>query len=369
MTKSTSTPSPDKLKSAIEKAGGTLRIPNPPKGTRRAYRRVIHVLLNGDLLRPERRLRYSGRDRGDLVITIEEADAEPPPKPTPRPILVPSDLRGCHPIIRATREHERRKGQIDTGHIPDVAHVKVFGPSFRRCLLVLQAIINEADRRGYGVTSGGHCHGLQIVIQGHAFEVAMYEDPARTPHEPTKSELERSERYATYGWMPRIAKYDHQPSGKLSVRSDHGTTGSVLASGGKRWRLEKRLWQVFDKLEKRAAEVELRDEEWRRREELAERARQSVLAEARERYFDQKRIDWLDDQLDRWNQIRCIHEFVAAARSRDQLSEDDIRWIDWVEDFATEIDPLKGPLGIAAIVEPTAEDLAPFITTSRWSIS
>ena len=47
----------------------------------------------------------------------------------------------------------------------------------------------------------------------------MYEEPTRTPHEPTKYEQERAQQYVKYGWSPRYAKYDHHPSGKLSVRT------------------------------------------------------------------------------------------------------------------------------------------------------
>ena len=119
-------PSAADLKSAIERAGGTLIIPDPTMRARRAYRRAIHSLLNGDLLRPERCLRYSGRDRGDLVMRIEAVSEDPPVKPEPQPIPIPANLRSCHPIIQATREHERKKGFIDTCDVTGVAHLKVF---------------------------------------------------------------------------------------------------------------------------------------------------------------------------------------------------------------------------------------------------
>lgn len=352
-------PSAADLKSAIERAGGTLIIPDPTMRARRAYRRAIHSLLNGDLLRPERCLRYSGRDRGDLVMRIEAVSEDPPVKPEPQPIPIPANLRSCHPIIQATREHERKKGFIDTCDVTGVAHLKVFAASFRRCLLVLQAIITEAECRGYVAETGGRCKGLHITINGHPLEVTMYEEPTRTPHEPTKYEQERAQQYVKYGWSPRYAKYDHHPSGKLSVRTDHGTIGTFLASGGMRWRLEDRLWQVFERLEAKAAKAEARDQEWRRGQELARRAEERALEQARQRYFEQKRVDYLSNQVSRWRQAESTREFIAAARTKGSLTEEDRRWIDWAEGWASEMEPFNGGLAPGNFPDPRPEDLAP----------
>ena len=163
----------------------------------------------------------------------------------------------------------------------------------------------------------------------------MYEEPTRTLHEPTKYEQERAQQYAKYGWSPRYAKYDHHPSGKLSVRTDHGTIGTVLASGGNRWRLEDRLWQVFERLEAKAAEAEARHQEWRRQQELArqaqERARRRLVSAIRTEAGGLAGVI----EVSRWRRARDTREFIAAARATSELNEDDNLWLDWAEQWIT----------------------------------
>src|ERR1700727_878356 len=97
-------PAPSKLLAAITSAGGTLTIPDPPARIRSRYHRSIHFLINSELLGPNRRLRYTGRDRGDMVLSIVLVQDLPATRPTPIPVSVPPDLRSCHPVIRATQE-------------------------------------------------------------------------------------------------------------------------------------------------------------------------------------------------------------------------------------------------------------------------
>lgn len=296
-------------------------------------------------------------ERGDVIMTIKEVEGEQRPTSEAQLLQVPGDLRGCHPVIRATRMHGRKSGFIDTCGLNGVAHLKVFAPSFRRSLLVLQALITEANRRGFGVDVGGRCGGLQIVIQGHPFELTMYEESHRVPHQPTKHERERDE----HAWVSGYPKYDHLPSGRLSVRSDHGTAGAVLASGGKRWALEDRLGRVFVRLEAEAAEVQARVHERALEEERAREARLRDLEQARERYYVHKQVEWLREQVNRWDQVDRTRKFVTAARANGDLGRDDVRWLDWAESWISATDPLARGLTPGTISEPRPEDLAQFL--------
>lgn len=290
-------------------------------------------------------------------MTIKEVEGDQRPTSEVQLIEVPRGLRGCHPVIRSTRMHGRKSGFIDTCGIEGVAHLKVFGPSFRRSLLALQALINEADRRGYGIEASGRCGGLQIVIQGHPFELTMYEESYRVPHEPTKQERERAE----LGWVPAYPKYDHLPSGKLSVRSEHGTAGAILASGGKRWMLEDRLGRVFVRLEAEAAEAQARVHERALEEERVREARLRDLEQAREHYYVHKHVEWLRDQVNGWDQVNRTRKFVAAARANGDLSRDDVRWLEWVDSWISATDPFGRKLTPGTISEPHIGDLAPFL--------
>ena len=89
-----------------------------------------------------------------------------------------------------------------------------------------------------------------------------------------------------------------------------------------RWRLEDRLWQVFERLEAKAAKAEARDQEWRRGQELARRAEERALEQARQRYFEQKRVGWLKQPgVPLATGLESTREFIAAARTKGSLTE------------------------------------------------
>ena len=167
----------DELRKAIEDAGGTLTVPDPPLQVRAAYRRAMHDLMNGNLLLSDRRLRYRGRDRGDLVMSIVAVEELPAQKPPTEPIAVPETLRGCHPIIRTTQNGAKSsKGWIDTYRVEGIAHLRIHRASLRRCLLVLQALISEGERRGYpAVLLEKGCRGLGLQVRGFIYELAVKE--------------------------------------------------------------------------------------------------------------------------------------------------------------------------------------------------
>ena len=93
-------PSGPELLELVREADDHLVIPNPNRALRAACRRAIRAIFTGDLVPTGFRLRYTGRNRGDLVLSIVPIeDAPRPPDPLPS-IPIPESLRGCHPIIR-----------------------------------------------------------------------------------------------------------------------------------------------------------------------------------------------------------------------------------------------------------------------------
>jgi len=115
---------PDLLK-AVQAADNHLVIPDPDRAFRAACRRAIHAIFAGDLVPVGFRLRYTGRNRGDLVLSIVSIEDAPRPPDPPPSIPIPESLRGCHPVISATREviGNRRTGWIDTHHQKGVGSV------------------------------------------------------------------------------------------------------------------------------------------------------------------------------------------------------------------------------------------------------
>jgi len=66
-----------------------------------------------------------------------------------------------------------------------VAHIQVHADALHRSLLILQALINEGERRGYRAVVGEHCKGLCLTISGHNVELVLTEESKRIPHELT----------------------------------------------------------------------------------------------------------------------------------------------------------------------------------------
>ncbi|OHV69560.1 hypothetical protein [Pseudofrankia sp. BMG5.36] len=75
----------------VLKAGGVLRIENPPAAVRAAYRRALASIPLDEV--PEgKRLIYRGRDRSHLVIELIDKPDPGPPPPAPIPIPHTADL-------------------------------------------------------------------------------------------------------------------------------------------------------------------------------------------------------------------------------------------------------------------------------------
>ena len=348
-----------------------MMIPDPPPVRRAAYRRVIHEILNGDFVPPGLRLRYKGRDRGDLTLTIVPIEEEPRPEIPPAPIPVPETLRGCHAIIKETREvaGKGKTGWVDTYHLKGVAHLRVHGSNLQRALLALQAMISEAECRGLTVTTGSSCDGLVVMDGPCSYELVIKEETRRLPHEPTASEVKQIER--GYGWG--VAKWDFEPTGRLVLMQGHGSYSmTTLAADRQRWTLEDKLGNAFEKFAAQTEAARLQALERERQQALRQQAWEEAMTAARLRYVDQKRTEWMGDQLARWRNARDLREFVTAARHLKELDEAYRSWLDWVAERADDLDPSNHRLRPTEPPEPTPEDLKPFVNgfspygPSRW---
>ena len=242
-----SIPTGPELLAAVQAADDRLVIPDPGTAFRAACRRAIHAILTDDLVSTGFRLRYTGRNRGDLVLSIVPIeDAPRPPDPLPS-IPIPESLRGCGPIISATREvaGNRKTGWIDTHHQKGVAHLRINPGNVKRSLLILQAMVAEAQRRDFDVKIGGRCDGLVLVVDGYPQEIAIKEETSRSPHEPTPAEQKQIDRGYSWG----VPKWDVEPTGRLALLLGHESyTMKTLAADRQRWKLEDKLATAFEKL-------------------------------------------------------------------------------------------------------------------------
>jgi hypothetical protein len=357
----------------LQEADGRLQLDDPPKRIRAAWRRAVYALINGEELPPGMCIRHSGRDQGDLIIRLVPIEEAPPAPPRPETIPIPETLRGCHPIIRATREAGAKdRSGIDNRSSAGLVHLRIQKSNLGRALLIVQGLINEAERRGYSIRAGQKSRecagGLEIVINGHGFEVTIKEEQRQVEHVLTANQERDKDRGYYYG--PR---FDYEWTGSLQLRGGHDTYHAPLATDRKRWRLEERLPQALAKLEGMAAAAEERRQAHERHQAQEQEAWEAAMARAKVRFVEHFRSECLDGQIQAWQKAADIREFLEAARMA--AKQDDQSWLSWIDAYASTLDPLGSPLDPGPAPEPDLKDLEPFLnghsaygprSISRW---
>lgn len=355
----------DLVKRLLE-ADGTLTVSNPDAATRAAWRRAIHRALNDSLVPAGKQLRHTGRDRGDLVLSlVDETEVKPKPAVL-APIAVPERLVRPHRLITATREAVRAqdakwgKSWIDTTGSAGVFHLRVSRPQLGRALLLLQALVDEAVHRGYDIGSMGLAGGAGIQVRGHATALVLVEETDRIPHQLTATERTRAARESWY----RPPEFDQVASGRLRLRlsrAEYGRTSSW--ADRQRWKLDDRLPHVLAAIEQAAAEAEARENERQRQLEVRRCAWEAAMQKARARLQADRRRDILGQQLADWRLAVDIRAYCAALRAVPAEEGRDARstWITWAESYADAVDPLHRTDLMPADREPTPAELQPYL--------
>ena len=333
----------------LEANSGTLQVHRPSEPDRRQWRRVIHAATVNGGLPDGTRLRFSGRDSGDMVIRlVPDTQEHQPRRPSVASVPVPLRLPAHpHSVVAATRASATSTdGWIDTRRIGGVAHLAIAETSLSRALRLLQGLLDEGERRGYPVTEapqwGSCCGGIGLSIRGETFELVISEERRRTERGVTGTDPTGTGR-----WMPR---WDYVPTGNLRLRVGHESYEAPLATDRTRWRIEERLGQAFSKLEAQA--VERHDRRIER-----ERATAQLERQMRSSRNERLRVDLLHQQVVTWKEAEDIRAFVTRARSAVDGPDPQLHsWLDWSEQYADRIDPMRhlaqlpppdGPVGDA----------------------
>lgn len=333
----------------IEEAGGTLRLVAPADSERATWRRVISLANSTGSLPDGKRIRHTGRDAGDMTVILADAEESGPPRTLPE-VPVPERLQRPHSIVREFRDH------------PSVFNVS--RAHRQRALLLLEAVIQEAVRRGFEVInkvkprrSGASNPVARLVLKlsGEAYDLRLVELSDRTPHTPTAKELKDKERYS---WT-HIPDFDYLPNGRLEFRLE-GYPEKRFGDR-ERWKLESRLPLLFAELMQR---VEIDKQRREDRQSKAERKRlqwEEAMASARQRFLESHRAVELQRQIDSWKLATEIRRFCDQVTSR-YGGETDVAWIDWARSYADRLDPvLNGGANMPRDIDPTSEQLRPFL--------
>jgi hypothetical protein len=330
-------------------AEGTLTIVQPTEDELATWRKVVDFAKRHGFVPEGKRLEKNitwGKDLEIMLLDGVHPNTKPetPSAETPT-VRVPETLRACHPVIAKLRDDEHR--------------LMMPKQQRRRCLLILQAIAVEAQRRGHSVKdepverkSYGYYGGykardgaIRVKIDASEFAVKIGQVS------PNSSNPERLE--ALVLELPAFGVHGRQ----------------TKWADGKRRKVEDVLDLVVPELETQAAEAKQRkiDEERAKAERRAnwEKAMTRAKAAAAEAY----KAKILNQQVENWRRAATLREYCAALADRiaqaehgeEQVDDAALAWAKWAVEYAAAIDPLTSIPRMPDVPEPSPEDLKPFL--------
>ncbi|MGH3758435.1 hypothetical protein [Actinophytocola sp.] len=267
----------------------------------------------------------------DLLGRAVRVPAKLPAQPYP---LVEALRKGLEARERDWWRAEWQRSRVEDW-IPDVPRQKK-----GRVLRILQAIIAEAEFRGYRVRKAGH------VRDGY-LEISIGWD----------DEFPFTFGGTTHGLWLRL-----QPPGRR-VRA-------LTWSDTKTEPVERQLGKFFDQVEHLRAAAEERREEERRRTEDRRRRWEDAMATARRKYAEQHREQTLRKRIENADLSDDIRAYSAALLDRaaalDGDRREDVRaWAEWVATYADRVDPRCDPEGMPTTPKPSPDELSPYLR--GWS--
>ncbi|MFF0043625.1 hypothetical protein ACFYRG_47000 [Streptomyces mirabilis] len=338
-------PEAAELISRVQQAGGNLRIANPTPDERARWRRALHSARADHLVPDGHHLQHTGRDKGDLVITLRPGP--PPRRPTPPgntvPVVEDLPLDRLHPAAV-------------TAHIPACPECQ---PRARR---ILHALCRAAEAKNYTVSNPepGSAACLVITIGDSSFPLSFHEGAYEVPDASG----------AKYAWQ-RVTARTTRPSHEFELSLEHSYVHRGRRShwgDGQRWRLEDKLPALFREIAHRAqTEYARLQVEHREKEETRQRWL-TAMQQAHTAHLEDHRLEALRTQVQAWQEATAIRAYCDALEAHHvapDAAEAATSWTNWARAYADRIDPvLQDP----RLPEPSAitpEDLRPYLR--GWS--
>lgn len=315
-------------------------------------------------LPPGQRLRRRWRGWPDAVFEVYLEDdfwALTPERPVPVPQRVPR----YHPVVAAYRDDPDRHD--------------VSGQHLARACRVLQALVAEAEQRGHQVAylrTAPDRHSterrdllragqVRVTIAGTRYDLRIREESAPGT-EPIYTLRSRRPLPAWQGARRTI----FVPTGRLKLSLDQGVahdgrTGEFRNS--KTRPLEDRLPVVLREVEARALEHHYRERERERAEEEERRRQEEAEAAATVQFHEAHRAGVLRWQVQQWRAALDLDRYlgdlgaVVAGISDAPVRQEAQAWLDWARRHRDRTDPLRQPITMPPLPDPTAADLAPYL--------
>jgi len=280
--------------------------------------------------------------------------------PLPR-VDVPDQLRRPHPAVVALRD--------------DKIRFSTTGVARNRALRILQGLITAAERQGftaqevhftrsgYGYKTWDSKHHLLIDTGELSIGARVFQEPDRSPHEPTARELADQK-----SWGRHVPKYDHSPSDRLRIEIDSRWGGQRQAwRDGKREPLEAQLGEILHEFALRheyAVARRIKDEA----EQVEHQRRWQVCVDrAKVELREHHRAEVLMAQAKSWQQANELREYLKEMEAAVAAELDPDRraagreWFEWAMGHAESLNPLNSPIEMPQDPDPTDEALAPFL--------
>lgn len=256
---------------------------------------------------------------------------------------IPTDLRGCHPIVSSTRKALEAQKADSEGYVSSFSKncfdVWINKTSIRRTLLICETIIRTCEASGIKFKQTGDRGMIDFDYGKDSFGFAIKERRRRIDIPP-------SERKYEWGY-----KYRYEATGKLSLEIDEAKYYDGIRSkwsDGNVQKLEDVIGNFVEYIPRIA------DFSKQRRLEREEQSRRSDYM-SEQRYKLKRRIDrekqrreQLEELTAQWKHVTRLREFCEAVESADMPeigSKQKEQWMVWAKASADWKDPfLNGTL-------------------------
>tara|TARA_R110000868_G_scaffold198069_2_gene444355 strand:+ start:11850 stop:13067 length:1218 start_codon:yes stop_codon:yes gene_type:complete len=284
-------------------------------------------------------------------------------------VMVPAAPAELNPIVARTEKKLARAKPSDRGLVASIGQnlfqVEISPASVTRVIAFLNALVTAAESRGYKIIKAETA--LVFVVDDETLGFRIDEQVTRSEHTPTEAEIAAIEKWQKRqdrrrhswqyaDWTPRPAppEWDYTPNGLLKVTLNedlrYGYEGLRHTFGdGKTQRIENLANGILEAFSTWSVAIKAkRIEDERRKQELEERA-QRQEEQRRRKALEDKRVEALARNLERWRERQQVLEFVAAVEAKFEAGSyddpDAVReWIVWARRYADRIDPLSDGL-------------------------
>lgn len=252
------------------------------------------------------------------------------------------------------------------------ARVRIRKACVSRVLLLLDAFFKALVARGHRVEAG--FRGLnptakELVVSAFdsCVRIEVEEKLARRPHELTREERQRQERWPT----SNFPKYDYFPDGEIQIRlrgTHYKYVGRKSWSDTRTQRLDDLLGHAVLSVEQAARLGTHESNEAARLEAIHHTQELRRLRGERLEWYRHRLADDLRRMVEDWELAQRIRTFLAEydrRMPREATSERAARWRQATAQFVEGLDPLNEISELAKELDPSDEELAELIAQEQ----